>query len=895
MHTKESITVRANKKGRVEFKIKTYSPMYIKVKWRNGAGGVVSQKVGRNETVTFASDLPTETDQEILVYGAKHLKEIGDISNMKPSSLSLGDATRLTKLICTNSPNLQALGLGGTTKAVNSLKNLQLIDLTGCSKLGTVASSGGIDVSNCDNLKTLKLHGTNLQSVTVNIEGGNLEEMYLPNSITSLYLANQYNLRKVEFPGYNWADRLQKRSCYDNGSKITNLTINNCPNLTNLGLAQTFATNAIRNYRGVVIDNQDKNFDISKEEYNQIFKLSCFGRLEKVNITNSLLNYTYYNINTSPHLKTISLNDMPNLKGIMFTGNREYGYPGGSAGTNLEKEAMFEGITIEKCKNFDTIIIQYGEREETALKFKENFEWDLSNLPLKRFICNMALQNLKKIILPDTIEEFSHSNTRLNHWSDLAPDGSREGYYKEMSPLETIVIKGHYKEGFTGIDLADIHLKNVSLGGLTQKVAIIQNVDCEAIEISPQMVSEHIAKSNTTQPLDNIKINLNNYKGNSLARLCYEADLTKYTITLDKKLTTEGMDYSYMFQRATHVEWENIKDFINNLPPGKLYYTFQSCDVDKLKVGHMMGSTTTALLWCFAGMPNVTEINLTGANCVNLNNMEHAFQSNQNLTTINLEGFDFSKVKQCPGCFSNNPKLKQIIGAENVIQPQCTNIERLFNNTPKLKFDFTDGKPKWRFSQNGFNGSHRWLSGCGTDVQLADNEEYILDLRDCGIYKGDPGGMIDMNGFSKIYTSVFDATATSPYQMGIFENSKNLKEIHIAEGSQFVNDFSNLAASCPKLTTVNMNNVDISRITKAINIFQNSTNLTDLTFGKGARVSLDFSTNEKLTKPSLMSILENVGTANAGATLTFSQDSWNLLSDEDRNIAARKGWTIARG
>ena len=35
LNTRDSITVRANKTGYVEFKIKTYSPMYVKVKWRN--------------------------------------------------------------------------------------------------------------------------------------------------------------------------------------------------------------------------------------------------------------------------------------------------------------------------------------------------------------------------------------------------------------------------------------------------------------------------------------------------------------------------------------------------------------------------------------------------------------------------------------------------------------------------------------------------------------------------------------------------------------------------------------------------------------------------------------------------------------------------------------------
>lgn len=633
MHTKESITVRANKKGRVEFKIKTYSPMYIKVKWRNGDGGVVSQKVGRNETVTFASDLPTETDQEILVYGAKHLKEIGDISNMKPSSLSLGDATRLTKLICTNSPNLQALGLGGTTKAVNSLKNLQLIDLTGCSKLGTVTSSSGLDVSYYDNLKTLKLHGTNLQSITFNEKGGNLEEMYLPNSLTSLYLANQYNLRKVEFPGHNNADRLSHKHAYDLGSQISSLTIINCPNLVNLGLNRdvySLILDHVVNYRGVALKNNPDDFDISKEDYKQAFTLSSFGRLEKVKIENSLLKYKYYNINASPSLTNVSFTGMPNLKGLILTGNRTYGCTGGNRNDNLERTPMFENINVNRCDNFDTLIIQRGNNWNNgfAYKFKENFEWDLSNLPLKRFICNMALQNLKKIILPGTIEEFSHSNTVTNNHGNSwnAQDGSSAGYDAKMSPLETIVVKGHYKEGFKGIDLADIPLNNVNLNGLVEKVEIIKDVDCKAIDLNPRMSQGKI--------LENIKINFNNYKLNSLNSTFYGTDMANFTVTLDEPLATEKMDYSYMFQSAKNVEWENIKDFITKLPPGKVYKTFDGCEADRLEVGNMIGSATTDMSNCFYNMPRVTHIDLSNANTENVTTFYRMFGYSTKLRTI---------------------------------------------------------------------------------------------------------------------------------------------------------------------------------------------------------------------------------------------------------------------
>lgn len=888
MNTKQSITVRANKKGWVNFKIKTYSPMYIKVKWRNDESSIMTKKIERNKIVQFDYNLPTETDQEILIYGAKHLKEIGDISHMQPSSLSLGDAVRLTKLECKNSPNLQALGLGGSAsvRAVNSLKNLQLIDLTGCSKLGTVASSGGIDVSNCDNLKTLKLHGTNLQSITFNIDGGNLEELYLPNSLTSLYLANQYGLRKVEFPDYSYANTLAPRAAYDSGSKITDLKIINCPNLTQLGMWTTINTNEVRNYRATPIKNQDKDFDISEQEYIKTFKLGCFGRLENVTITNSLLDYKYYNINASPNIEKLSFSDMPNLKGIIFTGNKAYSRWNTN---NMEGDPMFKAMQIDKCKNFDTIIMQHGGDNygdtNAAFKFKKDFEWDLSNLPLKRFICNISLQNLKKLILPSTIEEFSHSNTVLRTNTDVNADGSKSQYTKEMSPLEAIVIKGRYEEGFKGVDLADIPLNNVNLNGLAEKVEIIKNVDCKAIDINPRITQGKV--------LENIKINLNNYKFNSLNSTFYGADMSKFTVTLEEQLTTENMDYSYMFQNAKNVEWEKIKDFIKKLPPGKFYYTFENCNIDKLEVGHMIGATTTDLNACFRNMPNVIEINLKEADMSNVTRMRETFYNNQNLTTINLEDCVFTNVQDFYSCFSNNVKLEQIIGAENLIQDKCTVLVWMFNNTPKLKFKFHEGKPNWRF-YNGFMQSARFMLNCGRDIVLADNEEYVLDLSECGEYS-DSNFLqpFEQTGFTKIVMNKVNV----PYgdHRSVFFKCPNLKELDVSRIVQFEDpQMGSFARECQKLTTVNMKNMDMSKSIGA-DMFYNDKNLTDLQFGKGYKNSLNLTTNTNLTKPSLMSIIENIGTANDGAVIRLSQASLDLLSDSDKQIAIDKKWTITKG
>lgn len=636
LHTQDAITVRANKQGLVRFNIKTYSPMYIKVKWSNEAGGTMIKKVGRNQTVEFAHTLSTATDQEILIYAAKHLKEIGDLTNMSPSSLTLGHAKGLTKLECKNSPNLKSLGLEG------SLKNLQLIDLTGCSALGNTGSSSGINISQCDNLKTLKAQGTNLQNIQVNPAGGNLEELYLPNSMTSLYLANQYSLKTIEFEAIYESERVMYVNAIHN--KLANLTLVNCPNIELLGWATSSLGPAVCNYKGESLNSQSNDFSISKEDYLQAFTLARFGSLETINITNSLLNYKYYLVNYSPSLSNISFNNIPNLKGLIMTGNRSYGATGGAVYMIKEGTPAFERISVNNCDNFDTLIMQRPNNWQGyyAYKFKNNFTLDLSHLKLKRFISSISLQNLKKIVLPNTIEEFSHLNTQLISNSFNGSDGSSSGQYRaDDSPLETIIIAGTgVSDNFKGIDLANKQLKNVNLNGLTQKVDIIQNVNCKAIDINPRIVSEHISD----QPLQDITINLDEYKSNSLRCTFEKADMSKIRVILNNTLP-EGMDYSYMFTRTQQVTWDNIKEFIKKLPRGKWFETFNYSDVDRLEVGNMIGSMTTNMDRGFSYMPQVTSIDLRGADFSGVTTMRYMVRENDKLISVDLSDLDTSNVR----------------------------------------------------------------------------------------------------------------------------------------------------------------------------------------------------------------------------------------------------------
>ena len=62
--TADYITIRANKLGSVYLDLQVYSPVYLKVKWRDEANntGTHIKKVGRGEQVRFTYTMPTATE-----------------------------------------------------------------------------------------------------------------------------------------------------------------------------------------------------------------------------------------------------------------------------------------------------------------------------------------------------------------------------------------------------------------------------------------------------------------------------------------------------------------------------------------------------------------------------------------------------------------------------------------------------------------------------------------------------------------------------------------------------------------------------------------------------------------------------------------------------------------
>lgn len=898
-HTKESITVRANKQGNVYFDIKTYSPIYIKVRWRNGEEQV--QKIGRGKTVRYSYSLPTATDQEIFIYGAKHLKEIGDISHMTPSSLSLGNAIKLTKLICRNSANLQAIGIGGEGY---NLKNLQEINLSGCTKLGSVAGNNSLDVSYCTNLKKLNVWDTALQSITFNVKGGNLEEFYPSYSLTNIRLVNQYNLHTFKFlQGTAYYDRGGFRSISE-GSKASQLIIRNCPFLTDVrcnhyrdldeGLLYTYLNTSLRDLPDYSI--------FTKDEYKKMFHFAhSFPNLEVLEIDNSLLDYTLIGNALCRNLKTVTFKNMPNLRGYHNSGNREFGGTGGNVNSNIEGTPMFEGISISKCPAFDTLFLCRGNNGAYAFKFKEDFVLDLTHLPLKNVYIQVNLENLKGLILPETVENFVFPYSWLSPHDQYASDKSRCKYTADMSPLEFLTI-GSREEGFVGVDMKNHPMKDFNFNGHPKFLPVYKNINSSPRYSLPSIFRGELADMNngnyTPPTMSNIRFNLNNYQHTSLDNFLRGVDGSAVKVTLDKEL--HGLSCQYTCVQTKNTSGTNLHTFMSKLKGCKAFKTFIRSDFERLDLQGFIGTDTTDMNNCFANMPNVTEISVKGSDFSNVTTFASCFQASSNLQKIYLSlNTSYEKAVNLNSMFRDLTNL-ELLEVTKLITPYTTNMGCMFLNTHNLQLNFNELIEGWEERRNV--QTDLMFMNHAKNLVFEGVNDYVLDLSTIPInHTGSVGGhgehTLNGCGFTKIVYDNHNLTTVSGFGWDTLfgvSNCPNLQELIITNTP--IPRHVAFPQNCPKLTKVDLTGSDFSATNSSSGtFFNNCPNLSSVKFGYNYPVPLTISTATQIEADSLVSILNGLKDLTDATTQKITLGTKNLekLSPEQIRIATDKNWTVA--
>lgn len=658
--TSDFITIRANKQGPVYLDLQTYVPMYLKVKWRDEANntGVQVQRVGRGEKVRFTYNMPTATDQEVIIYGGQYLKNLGDVSNLQPTTMLIANAKKLTSIEC-HSPNLINTDLSACTL-------MQEIDISNCSKLGTgVGAQPTLNLSDSKYLRKIDISGTALTAVYTSQAGGNLEEIYYPSTVQQIQLANQKSLHTIGIP----YDEEHDIAC----KNLNLVSINNCPNVSKMCYP-----------------------------YDETNQFLAFKYVQNLSIINSL-QIENMNFDGFHKLKTVTLSSLKTIRSLGFDNMSPKG-----------AESTLRSITIADCPNVTTLTMNCTSDDYT-ITFAQNAVLDLSGAgSIAKIESNYSIKGLKTIILPLSIKDIEF----IPEYGDVTCD------IKNLWSSSTAYL--HESDGFTGIDLTDIKLRNINLGSL-----LLIN-DAINFNIAPTNVNPYLNtnRDNVTYPYFQPEgvIDLTNYTG-GFNKFFGGVDLNKLQVICNKPLPQT--DFSYCFYNSTFDNTDNFESLLRNiiqLSNGS--YMFAGTTITNIDILNRITLSEGAILdYMFAGC-----LNLVSADGLNISNKVSSaigmLKDCTNITTAtNMRIRARGPVKQfMQGC----RKLTTIAGG---ILENVTDCSFMFEGDSNLT-NVLDKLP------STVNGKAVLMYGdCGIEILSNTRFEkgsYTQGYNDNGIFKGCP-------------------------------------------------------------------------------------------------------------------------------------------------------------
>lgn len=633
----DQVTIRMNKDGKVSFDVTPYIPLYFSVKWSNATGGTQTFKLKRGETKTFNYSSTTSTDQEVIIYHAKYIKRLDNLSNLNPSSCILSNAVKLTNVEI-HSSELYNIN-------VTNNKFLRSINLENCTALGTVTATGSsLNLSNCKYLRYCNVYNTHLTEVQLNTSGGSLTEIYYPKSIQSINLVKQRLLELIGLP-YGEGGKEVPTSLYT-------ISIQDCPSITKLNtssdptIASSFASMVYVN--NLTIRN---SLDLAS------LKFDGFHRLQNVTIENM------YN------LEEVGFN---NLLPVGETSTIKY-------------------IGMSNCPKLGTIELNCTSNDY-EITFADDAILNFGGLfKLNSITSNCVLKGIKTIVVPINLESMFFTSEYGSGYSTI--ENIWVSSQCNVDTQATTPIVTHVDPTYSGIDFLGMNLKNIDLGALVNIPKAIN------FKLSPTTVNPHFNLNRDGETYKYLQpvgtLDLSNYT-ESLAKFFDGVDLDKLEIICNSNLPQTDLSYcfynssfstndainklltkvssitnlNYCFYRTT-INSVDILEDINMGESSSMNYTFAECPNIKELNSVVIPSNVTSV----EGMFNKCPLTVINNMVVNVRgSISGLFKGCNKLTTINT--LRIPNVTDVSGTFEGCTSLSSLSGFE--LPTSCTNVSNLF-------------------------------------------------------------------------------------------------------------------------------------------------------------------------------------------------------------------------
>ena len=258
---------------------------------------------------------------------------------------------------------------------------------------------------------------------------------------------------------------------------------------------------------------------------------------------------------------------------------------------------------------------------------------------------------------------------------------------------------------------------------------------------------------------------------------------------------------------------------------------------------------------------NGTELDVSKFDTSNVQDMNNMFATCQSLKTLDVSNFNTSNVKDMNYMFYYCKELTSLGDISNFNTSNVKDMKRMFYNCKKL---------------TSLGDISNWDTSNVKD--MAGMFYYCQELTSLGdISNWDTSNvtsMTDMFNYCKLLVSL--------------DLSKWNVDKVTAMGTMFT--------QCDSLTTLNVSGWDVSHITGSYVIrtaFDYCKSLVDFYPPQNINAEMSVSSSTALSHDSLMRIINNLMTTTTTKKLTLGKDNLAKLSDEEKQIATGKGWTLA--
>lgn len=720
--------------------VQTFVPMYFKIKWENSSDGSGEQRLrirkdanGNIQPVRFShhNDAP---DQEILLYGGKYIKNLGDLTNVKPVSLIISNATKLTKIEC-HSEYL-------TTTDLSECTNLVKVDLSDCTSLGSHSGTQSIvNVAKCKNLLYLNCKNTAITGITIDQTGSSIQEIYYPVGVKTVKLNNCPSLKSVGLPI---------------DSNCNTLELIDCPKIESFGDREFnptsgkykySATHFLKNVRELYLDNAYINgketlwFDKMDALRTLTIKNSDVLKTIKFNGLNLIETYDMSEFEVTQIADRFSTKIIPykcdNLKNIYFTDSTKV------SGSTTE-------FTNNSCYSQGSCFFNALDLSETKIENLYIYSGIICNKLLLPTTLKVLIENpmFDAIDLQSTTNILNlYNSTGWLNWTETRCKGG------------TLIFKLTTDESnLTGESTGEWNFENLNLSDLYIFRNDIFNIGSISNDIYLPIVKNlNYAPNNYILPVENVQyesvnLDLSNFKGNSfykafcgfkdtsnnftisnIDKINYD-DIKVFTLCLKDVQTNQiGWDlFAKMFANMTNyddlyklngiqlreqVDESEAIDLVNEyIYNGYLYGhpVFKDCNLKYINTFKM--HTTYCNFW-FSNNKYIESINnfilendqvvTRQSYALNLNNM---FE-NSTLKRCNVVSIDYQNLTDSVGVglFSNCQQLSRIDSITLKAPKGSVQLDNMFKkdtsltSLPSLTINCLNFSMYYSFAYTNFN------------------------------------------------------------------------------------------------------------------------------------------------------------------------------------------------